>query len=101
MCERKKYIATLPFREKLAYYNLKKIVCAQHNRDRYGRISHNGHATVPEKKITFRELEETSYSVSNENQQTLSTHASLRKKDAIQTYMKQIKDTPHVQFVIN
>jgi hypothetical protein len=54
MRERKKYIATLPFREKLTYHNLKKIVHAQHNRDRYGRISHNGHATVPEEKITFR-----------------------------------------------
>jgi hypothetical protein len=28
MCERKKYIATLPFREKLTYYNVNKFVHA-------------------------------------------------------------------------
>lgn len=39
MHERKKYIATLPFREKLTYHNLKKFVREQHNRNRYGHIS--------------------------------------------------------------
>jgi hypothetical protein len=68
MRERKKFIAMLPFREKLTYHNLKKFVRAQHNIDRYCRISHNGHATVPEEKITFRGLEATSCSASNENQ---------------------------------
>jgi ribosomal protein L34E len=98
--ERKKYIATLPSREKLTYHNLKKIVHAQHNRNRYGHISHNGHATVREEKITFRGLEATPCTTTNENQQTLSTHTSLGKKDARQTYMKQIKDTPSIACAI-
>jgi hypothetical protein len=63
MRERKKYIATLPFREKLTYHNLKKFVHAQHNRNRYGHISQNGHATV-----TFRGLEATPCTTTNENQ---------------------------------
>jgi hypothetical protein len=72
MRERKKYIATLPFREKLTYHNLKKFVRAQHNKNKYGRISHNGHETV-----TFRGLEATPCTTTNENQQTISTHTSL------------------------
>jgi hypothetical protein len=95
MRERKKYIATLPFREKLTYHNLKKFVRAEHNRNRYGRISQNGHATV-----TFRGLEATPCSTTNENQETVSTHTSLRKKNARQTYMKQIKDTPSIACAI-
>jgi hypothetical protein len=82
MHERKKCIVMLPFREKMTYHNLKKKIHAQHNRDRYGRISHNGHATVPEEKITFHVLEATSCTATNENQQTLSTHTSLQNKDA-------------------
>jgi hypothetical protein len=95
MHARKKYIATLPFREKLTYHNLKKFVRAQHNRNRYGHISKNDHATV-----TFLGLEATTCTTSNENQQTLSTHTSLRKKDARWTYMKQIKDTPSIACAI-
>jgi hypothetical protein len=59
MHKRKKYISMLPFRENLTYHNLKKIVHAQHNRETYSHISHNGHATVLEEKITFRVLETT------------------------------------------
>jgi hypothetical protein len=77
MRKRKKYIVTLPFREKLTFHNLKKVVHAQHNKNMYGRISHNGHAIVREEKITFRGLEATSCTTTNENQQTLSTHTSL------------------------
>jgi hypothetical protein len=98
--ERKKYITTLPSRQKLTYHNLKKIVRAQHKRNRYGHISHNGHGTVREEKITFHGLEPTPCTATNENQQTLSTHTSLRKKDARQTYMKQIKDTPSIACAI-
>jgi hypothetical protein len=72
MHERKNYIATLPFREKLTYHNLKKFVRSQHNRNRYGRISQNDHATVK-----FCGLEVTPCTTTNENQQTLSTHSSL------------------------
>jgi hypothetical protein len=50
------------------------------------RISQNGHATP--------------YSSSNENQETVSTHTSLRKKNARQTYMKQMKDTPSIACAI-
>jgi hypothetical protein len=100
MRERKKYISMLPFREKLTYHNLKKFVHAQHNRDKYGLISHNGHATILEETITFGGLEETLCTATNENQQTLSTHTSLRKKDARQTYMKQIKETPSIACAI-
>jgi hypothetical protein len=95
MRERKKYISTLPFREKLRYHNLKKFFRAEHNRNRYGRISQNGHATV-----TFRGLEATPCSTTNENQETVSTHTSLRKKNARWTYMKQIKDTPSIACAI-
>jgi hypothetical protein len=72
MRERKKYIIALPFRNKLTYHNLKKFVHAQHNRNRYGCISQNGHETV-----TFHGLEATPCTTTNENQQTLSTHSSL------------------------
>jgi hypothetical protein len=34
MCERKKYIATLPFREKLTYDNVKKFVPGEQNINR-------------------------------------------------------------------
>jgi hypothetical protein len=95
MHERKKYIAMLPFREKLTYHNLRKFLRAQHKRNRYGRISRNGHETV-----TFHWLEATPCTNTNENQQTLSTHSSLRKKNARQTYMKQIKDTPSITCAI-
>jgi hypothetical protein len=77
----------------VTYNNLKKFVRAQHNINRYGHISHNGHATVPEEKNTFRGLEATRCTASNEKQQTLSTHAR-------QTYMKQIKDTPSIACAI-
>jgi hypothetical protein len=96
----KNYITTLPSREKLTYHNLKKIVRAKHNRNRYGHISHNGHGTVREEKITFHGLEPTPCTTTNENQQTLSTDTSLWKKDARQTYMKQIKDTPSIACAI-
>jgi hypothetical protein len=95
MRERKKYIATLPFREKLTYHNLKKFVHAQQRRNRYGRISENGHETV-----TFCGIEATPCTTTNENKQTVSTHTSLRKKNARQTYMKQIKDTPSIACAI-
>jgi hypothetical protein len=95
MRERKKYIATLPFREKLTYHNVKKFVHAEQNIKRCDRISQNGHATVP-----VRGLQETPCSSRNENQETVSTHTSLRKKNAIQTYMKQMKDTPSIACAI-
>jgi hypothetical protein len=98
--ERKKYITTLPSRQKLTYHKLKKIVRAQHKRNMYGHISHNGDGTVREEKITFRGLEPTTCTTTNENQQTLSMHTSLRKKDARQTYVKQIKDTPSIACAI-
>jgi hypothetical protein len=66
----------------------------------YGHIFDNGHATVQEGKITFCGLEATLCTTTNENQQTLSTHTSLRKKYARQTYMKQIKDTPCIACAI-
>jgi hypothetical protein len=77
MCERKKYIAMVPFREKLTYHNLKKCVRAEQNINRYGHISQNDHATV-----TFHGLEATPCTTTNENQETISTHTSLRKKNA-------------------
>ena len=95
MRERKKYIATLPFREKLIYHNINKFSCAQHNRNKYGRISQNGHATM-----TFCGLEATPCTTTNENQEIVSTHTSLPKKNARQTYMKQIKDTPSIACAI-
>jgi hypothetical protein len=81
MHERKKYIATLPFREKLTYDNVKKFVCAEQNINMCDCISQNGHATVAVRGV-------------HEKQETVSTHTSLRKKNARQTYMKQMKDTP-------
>jgi hypothetical protein len=98
--ERKKYISMLPFRRKLTYHNLKKIVRAQQKRNRYGHISHNGHGTVREEKITFHGLESTPCTATNENQQTLSTHTSLWKEDARHTYVKQIKETPSIACAI-
>jgi hypothetical protein len=95
MRERKKYIATLPFREKLTYHNAKKFVRAEQNINRCDRISQNGHATVP-----VRGLQATPCSSTNENQETVSTHTSLRKKNARQTYMKQMKDTPSIACAI-
>jgi hypothetical protein len=62
----------------------------------YDHISHNGHGIVREEKITFRGLEPTTCTATNENQQTLSTHTSLQKKDARQAYVKQIKGTPSI-----
>jgi hypothetical protein len=63
MRERKKYIATLPFREKLTYHNVKKFVRAKHNINSCDRISQNGDETVP-----VRDLQGTPCSSSNENQ---------------------------------
>jgi hypothetical protein len=62
MCERKKYIATLPFREKLTYHNVKKFVRAKKNINICDHISHNGHETVP-----IHGLQATPCSSSNEN----------------------------------
>jgi hypothetical protein len=93
ICERNKYITTLPSRQKLTYHNLKKIVHAQHKRNRNGHISHSGDGIVQEEEITFRRLEPTTCNATNENQQTLSTHTYVRKKDASKTYVKQMKDT--------
>jgi hypothetical protein len=95
MRERKKYIATLPIREKATYENLKKLVRAEKNRNMCAHISQNGHATV-----TFRALATTPWTIGNENQETVSTHTSLRKKNATQTYMKEIKDTPSIACAI-
>jgi hypothetical protein len=72
MHERKKCIATLPFREKLTYHNVKKFVCAEQNINRFDRISQNGDATVP-----VRDLQPTPSNSSNENQETVSTNTSL------------------------
>jgi hypothetical protein len=58
-------------------------------------ISQNGHATV-----TFRALAATPWTIGNENQEKVSTHTSLRKKNATQTYMKEIKDTPSIACAI-
>jgi hypothetical protein len=87
MRERKKYIATLPFREKLTYDNVKKFVRAEQNINMCGCISQNGHATVAVRGV-------------HEKQETVSTHTSLRKKNARQTYMKQMKDTPSIACAI-
>ena len=95
MCERKKYIATLPFREKLTYHNVKKFFHAEQNINICDCISQNGHATV-----SVHGLQATPCSSSNENQETISTHTSLRKKNARQTYMKQMKDTPSIACAI-
>jgi hypothetical protein len=46
MRERKKYIATVPFRDKLTYDNVKKFVHAEHNINMCDFISQNGHATM-------------------------------------------------------
>jgi hypothetical protein len=82
---------------KLTYHMLKKQI---RERNRCNHISHNGHGTDREEKITFRGLEPTPCTASNENQQTLSTHTCLGKKDAKQIYMKQIKDTPSIACAI-
>jgi hypothetical protein len=84
-------------KHKLTYHILKKQI---RERNRYDHISHNGHGTDREEKITFRGLEPTPCTASNENQQTLSTHTCLGKKDAKQIYMKQIKDTPSIACAI-
>jgi hypothetical protein len=39
MRERKKYIGTLPFRDKLTYHNVKKFVHAEHNINMCDHIS--------------------------------------------------------------
>jgi hypothetical protein len=64
--ERKKCITTLPSGEKLTYHNLKKCARAQHNKNMYGHISHNGHGTVQEEKITFRGPEPRPCTITNE-----------------------------------
>jgi hypothetical protein len=87
MRERKKYIATLPFREKLTYDNVKKFVRAEQNINMCDCISQNGHATMAVRGV-------------HEKQETVSTHTSLRKKNARQTYMKQMKDTPSIACAI-
>jgi hypothetical protein len=92
---RKKYIATLPFREKLTYHNVKKFVHVEQNINRCDHISQNGDATVP-----VRDLQGTPCSSSNENQETISANTSLRKKNARQNYMKQMKDTPSIACAI-
>jgi hypothetical protein len=80
MRERKKYISTLPFREKITSHNVKKFFHAEQKINRYDCISQNRHATV-----TVCGLEETPCSTSNENQETVSTHTSLQNKNARQT----------------
>jgi hypothetical protein len=95
MRKRKKYIATLPFREKLTYHNVKKFVRAEQSINRWDCISQNGDATV-----RLYDLQATPCSSSNENQETISTNTSLRKKNARQNYMKQMKDTPSIACAI-
>jgi hypothetical protein len=95
MHERKKYIATLPIREKAIYQNLKKLVHAQNNINMCGHISQNGHATVK-----FRALAATPWTSRNENQERVCTHTSLQKKNARHTHMKEIKDTPSIACAI-
>jgi hypothetical protein len=95
MRERKKYIATLPFREKLTYDNVNKFVRAEQIINRCNFISENGDATVQ-----LRHLQATPCSSSNENQETIFMNTSLRKKNARQNYMKQIKDTPSIACAI-
>ena len=82
---------------KLTYHMLKKHI---RERNRCNYISHNGHDTNREGKITYRSLEPTPCIVSIENQQTLATHPCLGKRDAKQIYMKQIKDTPSIACAI-
>jgi hypothetical protein len=71
---------------KLTYHMWKKQI---RERNRYNHISYNGHGTDRKEKIMFCGLEPTPCTISNENQQTLSTRACLGKKDAKQIYMKQ------------
>jgi hypothetical protein len=71
-----------------------------HERNKHGLISHNGHGTDREEKITFCGLDPTPCTTTNENQRTLYMHTSLRNKDTKQIYMKQIKDTPSVACAI-
>jgi hypothetical protein len=82
---------------KLTYHMLKKQI---RERNRCNYISHNGHDTDREGKITYRSLEPKPCTASIENQQTFTTHPCLRKRDAKQIYMKQIKDTPSITCVI-
>ena len=95
MRERKKYIATLPFREKLTYDNVKKFVHAEQNINGCDRISQNGDAT-----LSVLDLQPTPCSSSNENQEIVCTNTSLRKKKERQNYMKQMKDTPSIACAI-
>jgi DNA-directed RNA polymerase subunit F len=62
MRERKKYIATLPFREKLTYHNVKKFVRAEQSINRCYCISQNGDATV-----RLHDIQATPCSSINEN----------------------------------
>jgi hypothetical protein len=72
MHKRKKYIATLPFGQKLTYDNVKKFVHAEHSINKCDFISRNGDATVQ-----FRNLQATPCSSSNENQETIPRNTSL------------------------
>ena len=82
---------------KLTYHMLKKQI-RETNMCSY--ISHNGHDTDREGKITYRSLEPTPCTASIENQQTLTMHPCLGKRDAKQIYMKQIKDPPSISCAI-
>jgi hypothetical protein len=82
---------------KLTYHMLKKKIC---ERNRCNYISHNGHDTDLEGKITYRKLDPTLWNASIENQQTLATHPSVVERDAKKTYMKQIKHTPSIAHAI-
>jgi hypothetical protein len=82
---------------KLTYHKLKKLI---RERNRCNYISHKCHDTDREGKITYRSLEPTPSIASIENQQTLTIHPCLGKRDAKQIYMKQIKDTPSIACAI-
>jgi len=69
---------------------LKKQICV---RNKWSYISHNGHGTDWGGNTTYRTLDQTLHNASIENQRTISTHPRLGKRDAKQSYMKQIEDT--------
>jgi hypothetical protein len=82
---------------KLTYHMLKKKM---RERNKCSHISHIGHGTDREEKISYRGLEPTPCTASNENQQTFTTRVCLGKRDAKYIYMKQIKDAPSIACVV-